>query len=293
MNPGDRHFACTQCGKCCDRSPEVELGEAAGLADQFVFRLMFRLYRWPRHVADYSPAGVPRAQAHAQFFETKRLLGTFAAHSYSTKLRTAEGKANEQLCFMTVSALTLDGGTGACSALSDARCSIYERRPLACRSVPLHYSRGEAFAQRELDVFLAAPGYACDSGPAAPLLLAAGRIADPALLAARSAAVAQAAADQPWKAAIVKAMKAGDPNLPSLRDVEANAQRGAMTTSMRAAWQIANAAGLLDAVGLRGLITAQAAVIERQLTQPALTTAARQALIEMRSEYAQALSGAG
>lgn len=288
MNPGDRRFACTQCGKCCDRSPEVELGEAAALADQFVFRLLFRLYRWPRNVADYTHAGVPRAQANAEFFETKRLLGAFAAHTYNAKLRS-NGKVSEQLCYLTVSALTLDSGTSACSALNEARCSIYERRPLACRSVPLHYSRGPAFAQQELDAFLATPGYACASGPAAPLLLADGRIADPALLAARSAALAQAAADQPWKTAIVKAMKAGDPNLPSLRDVEANAQRGAMTTSMRAGWQIACAAGLLDGSELRALIGAQMAVIERQLAQPVLAPAARQTLTEMRGEYALAL----
>ena len=288
MSQPERRFACTQCGKCCDRSPELELGEAAGLADQFVFRLLFRLYRWPRNVADYQPAGVPREQANAQFYETKRLLGAFAAHSYSAKDRHGD-KVTEQLCFLTVSALTLDSGNGACTALSEGRCSIYERRPLACRSVPLHYSRGEAFAQQDLAAFLATPGYACDSGPLAPLLLQDGKIADPAVLAARSAALEQAEADRRWKGAIVKAMKAGDPNLPSLREIEANAGRGAMTTSMRAGWQVAYTAGLIDAAALRALIEAQAAAIERQLAQPALAAPARQTLTEMRREYAQAL----
>ena len=44
MTAPSRHFACTQCGKCCDRAPEVELGEAAALADVFVWQLLFRLY---------------------------------------------------------------------------------------------------------------------------------------------------------------------------------------------------------------------------------------------------------
>ena len=288
MSQAERRFACTQCGKCCDRSPELELGEAAGLADQFVFRLLFRLYRWPRSVADYQRSGVPREQANAEFFETKRLLGAFAAHSYSAKVRQS-GKVSEPLNFLTISALTLDSGSGACSALNDARCSIYERRPLACRSVPLHYSRGVTFAQQDLDAFVIRPGYGCDSGPLAPLLLAEGKIADPAVLAAREAALEQAEADRPWKAAIIKAMKAGDTNLPSLREIEANAGRGAMTTSMRAGLQIACTAGLIDAAELRSLVEAQAAAIERQLAQPALAAPARQTLIEMRSEYAQAL----
>ena len=288
MSQAERRFACTQCGKCCDRSPELELGEAAGLADQFVFRLLFRLYRWPRNVADYQHTGVPREQANAQFYETKRLLGAFAAHSYSAKDRHGD-KVTEQLCFLTVSALTLDSGNGACTALSEGRCSIYERRPLACRSVPLHYSRGAAFAQQDLDAFVIRPGYGCDSGPLAPLLLQDGKIADPAVLAARAGALGQAEADRRWKGAIVKAMKAGDPNLPSLREIEANAGRGAMTTSMRAGWQIAHAAGLIDAAALRGLIEAQTAAIERQLDQPALAATARQTLTEMRGEYAQAL----
>ena len=289
MNPAERRFACTSCGKCCDRSPELELGEAAGLADQFVFQLLFRLYRWPRYVADYQPAGVPREQANAQFFESKRLLGAFAAHSYNARVRQSD-KVSAQLCYLTISALTLDHGSGACSALSDGRCSIYERRPLACRSVPLHYSRGEAFAAQDLAAFVATPGYACASGPEAAVLLADGKIADPAVLAARAGALGQAKIDRRWKGAIVKAMKAGDPNLPSLRDIEANSHRGALTTSMRAGWQIACTAGLIDAAELRGLIEAQAAMIERQLAQPALAAAARQTLTEMRSEYALALA---
>lgn len=289
MRQAERRFACTQCGKCCDRSPELELGEAAGLADQFVFQLLFRRYRWPRYVADYQHASVPRDQAQAQFFESKRLLKAFAAHSYAAKFQQ-EDKVTEQFCYLTISALTLDCGQSACSALNEGRCSIYERRPLACRSVPLHYSRGEAFAEHDLAAFLATPGYACASGPDAPVLLAQGRIADLAMLAARGEALERAIADRRWKIAIVKAMKAGDRNLPSLQDVEANAGRGAMTTSMRVGWQIACTAGLIDPAVLRALIEAQAAAIERQLARPALAAPARQTLTEMRHEYARALA---
>ena len=52
MEPTTRRFSCTQCGKCCNRSPEVQLSEAAALADVFAFSLMFRLYSLPQQLSD-------------------------------------------------------------------------------------------------------------------------------------------------------------------------------------------------------------------------------------------------
>ena len=66
-------------------------------------------------------------------------------------------------------ALTVDTGTGTCSALSENRCSIYERRPLACRTAPLHYARAEASAGNCLDEFVRTPGYRCDTNESAPV----------------------------------------------------------------------------------------------------------------------------
>ena len=47
-----RRFACTSCGRCCDRGPEMELGEATRLADTFITALLFRVHSlskilWP------------------------------------------------------------------------------------------------------------------------------------------------------------------------------------------------------------------------------------------------------
>ena len=84
-----RRFACTQCGKCCNRSPEVELSEAAALADVFVFRLMFRLYFLPRRLGDYlRTAGGPAATAEV-FYQRKRLLGAYALEYLMIGLATA------------------------------------------------------------------------------------------------------------------------------------------------------------------------------------------------------------
>ena len=68
------HFACTTCGKCCDRSPEVLLSEAADLADTFVFRLMFRLYVLPSSYSARSGRSGGASGSAASFYESKRLL---------------------------------------------------------------------------------------------------------------------------------------------------------------------------------------------------------------------------
>lgn len=272
-------FACTSCGACCNRSPEVELSEAAPLADRFVFRLMFRLYE------------LPRSGAGADYYESKRLLAAFAGRKYAAKARHGDGRPVETMRYLMVSALSLDTGTGACGALSEGRCTIYDRRPLACRTVPLHYSRPEAGAEQVLAAFVATPGHDCDTGKDAPVLLEGGRIVDPLLRTARAEAVALAGDDQAWREAIVRRLKTGsaEASLPSLGEIEANAAVGAMTTSMRVAWQIAAEAGLIEAAECRRLIESQVALIDRELAVPGRPADARETLAEMRSEYRAAL----
>lgn len=270
----DLRFACTSCGACCNRSPEVQLSEAAALADVFVFRLMFRLYE------------LPRTGSGEDYYESKRLLAAFAARRYAVKRRQG-GKSVDCLRYLTVSALTLDAGAGACTALGGGRCTIYARRPLACRTVPFHYSRPEASAERALAAFVATPGYACDTGAAAPVVLAAGRIVDPEARRARSDALDLAARDRSWADAILRRLNtsAGPYALPSLREIEAEAPFGATTVSMHPAWRIAAETGLIDAGECRTLIAAQAALIDRALAAARCTADARETLAAMRAEY--------
>jgi Fe-S-cluster containining protein len=274
-------FACTSCGACCNRPPEVELSEAAALADVFVFRLMFRLYQLPR-----LHAGCRDGQGPDAFYETKRLLTAFAARKYAAKRRDG-GRIVEVTKYLTISALALDVGAGACAALSGGRCDIYARRPLACRTVPFHYSRPEASAGSDLAAFVATPGYRCDVTPGAPVVLAGGRIVDDQSRQARLDALALAGHDRPWKDAILRRMKSGSgtDHPPSLREVEANAPFGATTVSMRVAWQVAVEAGLLAADACTALIAAQAAVIDRTLAAADGPAGARETLGEMRTEY--------
>jgi Fe-S-cluster containining protein len=284
MHGDVRRFACTQCGKCCNRSPEVELSEAAALADVFVFRLMFRIHERPRAFAGYLASG--RSGSADAFHESKRLLKVFAARKGSTKKRHG-GKAVEYDQYLMISALTVDTGSGTCSALNENRCSIYERRPLACRTAPLHYARAEASAGNCLDEFVRTPGYRCDTNESAPVVIDENRIVDPDVRRARVDALEVAGRDKNWHHAIVGRMRQkrwNDAGLPTLVQVECSAAFAATTTSMRIAWQIAGEAGLMGVEDVAQLTAAQAAAIDRALAAPCAQEA-RQTLLEMQAEY--------
>jgi Fe-S-cluster containining protein len=270
------------------------LSEAAALADVFVFRLMFRLYWLPRQVADYRNLRARAVSSDAIFYQKKRLLSAFAAHTSSVRLRQ-NGSAVEHTRYLVISALPLDTSPGRCSALDEIRCAIYGRRPLSCRSVPLHYSRPDALAASDLDTFVATPDYRCDTSPSAPIVLDSGRIVDAGLLEARATALAIAERDRPWWDAIVRRMKSGraaDAPLPHLREIEENAAFGATTTSMCVAWRVAAEAGLIGANEFRTLIATQLTTIAGHLAIPSLSPDARQTLQEMEFEYRHALDRA-
>lgn len=287
MEAAIERFACTQCGKCCNRSPEVALSEAAALSDVFVFLLMFRLYWLPRALSDSMEFDTRTANAGVSFYQKKRLLGAFAARKYPTRIWRG-GKAVEYIKYLTISALALDTGPGGCSALRAERCSIYERRPLACRTAPFHYSRVEASAESDLKAFVETPGYGCDTGDSADVVLEAGRIVDAGIRLARAEALSLAERDRRWSEAIVRRMNAGSPAdapLPSLDEIEANAPLGATTISMRVAWQIAADSGLIGGEECTTLIATQLAVIDRELAVGRCTQETRETLAEMRAEY--------
>jgi Fe-S-cluster containining protein len=291
MEAAIERFACTSCGKCCNRAPEVQLSEAAALADVFVFRLMFRLHWLPRELRDHREPGADPAVSGAAFYQRKRLLGAFAARKSPARI-VRGGKAVDYLKYLTVSALALDTSPGRCSALDAELCTIHARRPSACRSVPFHYSRPEALAESDLKAFVETPSYRCDIGESADIVLEAGRIVDPGMAQARADALALAGRDRRWSEKIVRRMHAAAPadaGLPSLNEVEANAASGATTTSMRLAWQIAADCGLIGGQDFSALLAAQLATIDRALAAGRCTQDARETLAAMRAEYRRAL----
>ncbi len=267
------------------------MSEAAALADVFVFRLMFRLYSFPRALSERSGTAQAQAASSSLFYETKRLLAAHAAHSYPVKVRRGD-KTVEHINYLMISALSLDTSPGACRALEANQCHIHARRPLGCRSVPLHYSRAEASAEADLQSFVATPGYGCDTSDNAPPVIEAGRIIDPDMRQARTDALTLVERDRPWRKAIVRRMKSAPPpasGLPSLRDVEANAALGVTTASMRVGWEITVETGIISPDKYERLIAAQLTLIEQELAVRMGSRRARGTLLEMRTEY----SGSG
>lgn len=287
MESAVRRFACSQCGKCCNRSPEVELSEAATLADVFVFRLMFRLYWLPNQLRDYIALGAPGKSASAVFYQKKRLLSAFATRKYPLKAWHG-GKSVPYTKYLVTSALALDTSPGTCPAITGKDCGIYDRRPLSCRSVPFHYSRGEALADAGLEAFVGTPGYCCDTGDTAEVVIREGRIVGPAFKTARSDAMAISELDRPWSEAIVRRMREGSSAtspLPTLKEIEASAQFAATTTSMCVAWQIAGDVHLIESGECDRLTQIQLGVIDRELAAGRCSPETRQTLVDMRAEY--------
>ena len=309
MNGSVRRFACTQCGKCCNRSPEVELSEAAALADVFVFQLMFRAYSMP-----IVPVGAA-SESNQIFYQKKRLLTFMAGFALMASVAVADTGDRkdlqvfndisktvqryshftvfdnvEAINYLMISALAMDTSPGACAALQSGRCSIHDRRPLGCRTVPFHHSRPDGLAASDFDSFVTTPGYTCDTSESAPLFWKEGRIVDEPTLQARADALAVAERDRPWKQAIVRRMKtsgSGAVALPSLQEVEANAGFAAMTTSMRVGWEIAADAGVISHDTYRAAVEMQLAAIEREFARGESIAGDQQTLREMRAEYQQ------
>jgi Fe-S-cluster containining protein len=243
---------------------------------------MFRLYSLPR---SFDPS---RSEDTETFYQKKRLLSAHAARAYPKKAMRA-GRAVEMMNYLMISALALDTRPGACAALNSGRCGIYDRRPLACRTVPFHYSRADGLAETDFDAFVNTPGYHCDVGAKAPVVLDSGRIVDPDMRAARTQALVCGQQDKSWKEAIVGKMKKPGELVPGLDSIEANAAFGAMTTSMGVAWRIAADAGLITGAECKANIATQAATIERELAVRECASEDRQTLHEMQLEYGQML----
>lgn len=249
---------------------------------------MFRLYSLPRSSVDYRPA---QGSVGDEFFQVKRLVGAFAAYKYYAKSKR-DGKVVEDIQYLTISALALDLGTGACGALNQGFCGIYSYRPLACQTVPFHYSRTEAMITEVFDSFVASPGYACETSADGTVVIERGRIVDEAVLEARARAQSLANDDRRWKSAIVRAMKhRSGIGLPTLREVEANAHRGVLTTPMHIAWQIAVEAGLMSVQECHTLVTAQERVIGEALVMKGLSSEVNETLLQIHHHNRAFLSG--
>ena len=282
-----RSFSCTACGKCCDRGPEMELGESLQLADTFLLSLLFKVHSLPRNERTETARRWWRGTGSRlgpgpALNEHRRHIEIFSA------VRQVDRSRDRQL-FLTLSAIVEDEHDGKCPALLDNSCSIYDRRPLTCRTVPLHYSRPPSTLASYLDGFVGTPGYQCATS-GAPEILKGPEVLSPEIRTCREDAVEVANRDRVWKTVLVESMKQPDvaaaAGLPTLDAVIANSDRGyASMVPFIVAWRAAVRADLMTPEMFSDLCRKQIALAETTMvTKPERHAAMRERLDLYRSE---------
>lgn len=261
-----RRFACTSCGKCCDRGPEIELSEATALAGSFVTSVIFKVHSIPLNertdrAAHWWDKQGSRIPLRAGFEEKRRHLTMFAS-------RHRTEKRNDRDIYLEISSIVDDYASGRCPALVGNLCSIYDHRPLTCRTVPLHYSRQPSILQSYIDQFTATKGYECNT-TSSPVVLDGSNIVSPNLRSYRERAIQMAKGDRKWKAHLLSFMddpEAADrANLPTYETVLNNSENGCATLlPMIVAWRVAEHRGLISPDEFRSICEKQIVIIKAE-----------------------------
>lgn len=291
-----RNFTCTSCGKCCNREPEVELSETLGLADNFVFHLMFRPYELDISVSEYAKNFEARKLTELErheYFQRRKLLEESAQIKYMAISNTFL-KPRKVKTYIYISAIALQIGKNSCSMHENGRCRIYAKRPYSCQTVPFHYSIVEAALQDSFDKFVKSEGYMCDTTCNANKVMERGFLTCDNYLLARNSARETMKRDSIWKVQIAKKMEEahiGKSNFPNRQQIEANAKFGASSIPMMHGWEAALEIGIINKLEFKELIAKQLQLIKDFLKDPlALNASSDQMgqmkiLINMASDY--------
>lgn len=150
-------FGCTGCGKCCNTPPMMTLREMLRLYEEFPFRLAI-----VGTGGDIN--GVGSAMVRRQMAHMRDTLG-------SLKVDTPDGGS------FVMRLVPMPIGTPSsrqCEKLNtDGTCSIYDRRPVMCRTVPFDYMLPEVdqeFAFGRSKKEMESGKFECDTGPEAPVV---------------------------------------------------------------------------------------------------------------------------
>lgn len=263
MQSSPQRFACTSCGRCCNRGPEMELSEATALASVFVTSLLLKVHNLP--LSDRSAWSDQWWHRRESRIPLRPALEEAQRHLRHFAIRRIDKRRDRQV-FLDISAVVEDDGQGRCPALTDGLCGIYDARPLSCRTVPLHYSRAPSTLQTYLDRFAATPDYRCDTTAAAPVIVDGNKVLDPQIAADRERAIALARQDRRWKELLIAMMddpaQAAAVGLPTYDAVLNNSDEGYATMlPMIVAWRVAHAGGLLSDEELRDVCRNQSDLI--------------------------------
>jgi len=160
-----------------------------------------------------------------------------------------------------------------CPALGADRkqCTIYERRPHTCRTIPARYDVPDALLVPAFRGFIdrglaSADRYECDVSSSAPAFLRGetdegATLVESSYLEARKAGMDAAMADEPLAARIL-----ASPLLPPLRELFPQLRRaGLIAVSFHGALASAHDLGLVDDAGVRAFCSGQLALLEGEI----------------------------
>lgn len=261
-------FACTACGKCCTEPPEMTVLEATRLGDVFVASLVYRLTSIPK---DDNEAALASLKPHPHFsgVSARELVARLRE---TTAVRAAGAVVSEagwdHHIALTARPWTYE--TQACTALAadGKRCSVHDRRPHTCRTVPIRYDVPEGLLVRAfrgvVDAGRASSDpFECDVSAAAPMLLRDGVLVSDEYSAARAAGIEAALGERLLASRILES-----PFLPPLKEVYATLRRArVVSVSFHGALATAHEMGLLDDAAVDAFAAAQLSLIDRELAR--------------------------
>jgi Fe-S-cluster containining protein len=263
----------------------MELGETLALSDIFQMSLVLHLHALPIDAkADWArkwwAARKSRIPLPPALDEAHRHLSRLATRRIADKPRQCQ-------FYLQISAVVDRRDHGGCPALRAKLCGIYERRPLTCRTVPLHYSRAPSTLRDYLDTFIATDAYECDRSDSAPILLNGNKVVDTPLRDLREAALDMAKSDRAWKDGIVRCME--DPRdaesleLPNMAQALSGLKQGySLKTPIVAAWRVARRMGALSTEDFVGHCRKQMDVIARNIAEGAVAAQDPQVVAAVR-----------
>lgn len=258
-------FACTACGKCCTEPPEMTVLEAVRLGDVFVPSLVYRITSIPR---DDNEAALSSLKPHPHFagMDARELVARLRE---SSAVRSAGAVVHEAGWdhHISITARPWTYEVGSCPALSDKKCTIHDRRPHTCATVPIRYDVPAGLLVRSfrgvVDAGLAASDkWECDVSASAPVLLRDGEVADESYKAARKAGDDAAVAERELAARVLQY-----PLMPPLKDVYVHLRQNKLVSvSFHGAVMAAHDIKLLDDAAVKAFCSAQLALIDREVT---------------------------
>ncbi len=260
-------FACTACGKCCTEPPEMSILEAVKLGDVFVPSIIYRLTSLPREDNEAAFASL-KPHPHFAGMDPRELVSRLRE---SSAVRAAGAVINEAGWdhHVSITARAWIHPSPWCPALAaDHRaCTIHERRPSTCRTVPIRYDVPEGLLVRAfrgvVDAGIAsAQKFECDVSANAPVLIRDEKVVNPEYASARAAGIEAAIAEKELAANMLRS-----PLLPPIRDVYTNLRKAALlSVSFPGAVAVAYDMKMLDAGAVKKFCDAQLALLEREIT---------------------------